>query len=394
MGLFFAVDLFGESFGRKSRHTAEHEHAGLLPHEDKARTPRITSTVDGTPLSLEDRCQLAAGMLRVMSITRGFAPLVLLVGHGAAVRNNPHAAGLDCGACCGQTGEVNARAAAALLNDVDVRANLVSRGIDIPPKTRFIGALHNTTTDEVRLFDESAISQTHGRELVELRASLDRASAKARRERAPKLGLSALSDVELRAALVERSLNWAEVRPEWGLAGNATFIVAPRERTREIDLAGRAFLHDYRFEEDKDFAILEMIMTGPLVVTHWINLQYYASTVDNRRYGSGNKVLHNVLGGHLGVFEGNGGDLRIGLSFQSLNDGERWMHPPLRLSAFIEAPRTAIENILEKHPKVGELVTNEWLHLFHVDAQKGTVSRRGRGEWVERPLVERGHLRA
>ena len=179
--------------------------------------------------------------------------------------------------------------------------------------------------------------------------------------------------------------------------GNATFIVAPRERTREIDLAGRAFLHDYRFEEDKDFAILEMIMTGPLVVTHWINLQYYASTVDYRRYGSGNKVLHNVLGGHLGVFEGNRGDLRIGLSFQSLNDGERWMHPPLRLSVFIEAPRAAIEHVLEKHPKVNELVSNEWLHLFHVDAQKGIVSRRSRDEWVERALVERalverGHL--
>jgi uncharacterized protein YbcC (UPF0753/DUF2309 family) len=125
-------------------------------------------------------------------------------------------------------------------------------------------------------------------------------------------------------------------------------------------------------------------MTGPMVVTHWINLQYYASTVDNRRYGSGNKVLHNVLGGHIGVFEGNGGDLRIGLSFQSVNDGERWMHPPLRLSVFIDAPRAAIERVLEKHPKVGELVNNEWLHLFQIDAGQGTIAMRLRGEWVER----------
>src|SRR5262249_20074994 len=153
--------------------------------------------------------------------------------------------------------------------------------------SRFVAGVHNTTTDDVALFDESAISSTHARELADLRASLDRASAAARRERAPKLGLGELSDGELHAAVVERSLNWAEVRPEWGLAGNATFIVAPRERIRHLDLAGRAFLHDYRFDEDNGFAILEMIMTGPLIVTHWINFQYYASTVDNRRYGSG-----------------------------------------------------------------------------------------------------------
>jgi uncharacterized protein len=382
MGLFFAVDLFGESFGRKSRHASEHERTGLRPTENDARTPRITSTIDGTPLTVDDRCQLAASMLRVMGLTRQFARLVVLVGHGAAARNNPHAAGLDCGACCGQTGEVNARAAAALLNDAEVRAGLVSCGIAVPATTRFIGALHNTTTDEVRLFDEGAASPTHAPDLVELRACLDRASAATRRERAPKLGLPALSDDALRAALVERSLNWAEVRPEWGLAGNASFIVAPRERTRALDLSGRAFLHDYRFEEDADFAILEQIMTGPMVVTHWINLQYYASTVDNRRYGSGNKVLHNVLGGHLGVFEGNGGDLRIGLSFQSVNDGERWMHPPLRLSVFIEAPVSAIEQVLDKHMKVRELVDNEWLHLFQLGAEKHGISMRKGGQWL------------
>jgi hypothetical protein len=384
MGLFFAVDVFGEAFGRKARHTAEHENAGLRPREDKLRTPRITSTVDGAPLSIDDRSRLAEGILRTMSLTRGFAPLVAFIGHGAATRNNPYAAGLDCGACCGQPGDVNARVAAALLNDDEVRNGLVSRGIDIPSTTKFIGGVHNTTTDEVVLFDESAIAATHQRELAELRANLDRASTATRRERAPKLGLGELLDGELRAAVVERSLNWAEVRPEWGLAGNATLIVAPRERTRKLDLAGRAFLHDYRFDEDENLAILEAIMLGPVLVSHWINFQYYASTVDNRRYGSGNKVLHNVVGGHLGVYEGNGGDLRIGLSFQSLNDGERWMHPPLRLSVFIEAPRAAIDALIEKHPKVRELVDNEWLHLFQIDTEERRVSMRRSGQWTER----------
>ncbi|HTJ83720.1 MAG TPA: putative inorganic carbon transporter subunit DabA, partial [Polyangiaceae bacterium] len=212
MGLFFAVDVFGESFGRKSRRTAEHEHAGLLPSEDATRTPRLTSTIDGAPLSVGERCDLALGMLRAMGLTRSFARLVVLVGHGAASRNNPHAAGLDCGACCGQSGEVNARAAAGLLNDEEVRAALVSRGVDIPPTTKFIGGLHNTTTDEVTLFDEHAISSTHARDLADLRTILDRASRAARRERAPKLGLDELTDGALHAAVVERSLDWAQVR--------------------------------------------------------------------------------------------------------------------------------------------------------------------------------------
>lgn len=48
-----------------------------------------------------------------------------------------------------------------------------------------------------------------------------------------------------------------------------------------------------------------------MLVTNWINCQYHASTCDPARLGSGNKALHNVVGGHIGVFEGTGGDLRI-----------------------------------------------------------------------------------
>lgn len=47
-------------------------------------------------------------------------------------------------------------------------------------------------------------------------------------------------------------------------------------------------------------------MTAPMIVTNWINLQYYASVTDHRTYGSGNKMLHNVVADHVGVFEGNG----------------------------------------------------------------------------------------
>ena len=180
----------------------------------------------------------------------------------------------------------------------------------------------------------------------------------------------------------ERSNDWAQVRPEWGLADNAAFIVAPRARTLHLDLAGRSFLHDYEHRLDPDLGVLTLIMTAPMVVTHWINMQYHASTVDNRRYGSGNKVLHNVVGGNLGVFEGNGGDLRIGLPMQSLHDGDVLRHTPLRLSVFIEAPRAAIDTVMSAHEIVRQLVGHGWLHLFRIDPDTSAVEQHRQGRWV------------
>jgi len=123
-------------------------------------------------------------------------------------------------------------------------------------------------------------------------------------------------------------------------------------------------------------------MTAPMIVAHWINMQYLASTVDNVRYGSGNKLLHNVIGGTIGVFEGNGGDLRIGLPRQSIHDGKEWRHTPLRLSVFIEAPTDRIEAVIARHEVVRELVNNEWLFLFQINPATDEVSRYSESSWT------------
>ncbi len=331
------------------------------------------------PLTLQEKADLAHGILGAMGLVR-FAPTVLLVGHGSHSRNNPHAAGLDCGACGGQTGEINVRVLARLLNDQTLRAELRQRGHDIGDDVVFIGALHNTTTDDITLFEASADA--------ELAHWLKGARQQAQQERARALGLQPESSV-LDERIRQRARDWSEVRPEWGLANNAAFIVAPRARTRALNLAGRAFLHDYHWQQDDGFGVLELIMTAPMVVTHWINMQYNASVSDNLKYGSGNKVLHNVVGGHLGVFEGNGGDLRIGLSLQSLHNGKQWMHQPLRISVYIDAPREAMADIVQRHDNVRQLVDNDWLYLFRL-GDNGSIERFYQGQWLALDQPQQG----
>jgi uncharacterized protein YbcC (UPF0753/DUF2309 family) len=90
-------------------------------------------------------------------------------------------------------------------------------------------------------------------------------------------------------------------------------------------------------------------------------------------------VLHNVVGGHIGVFEGNGGDLRIGLSKQSVHDGRRWVHEPLRLTVVIDAPAVAIESIIAKHDVVRQLLDHGWLHLWRCDGDQH--GRYDGGQW-------------
>ncbi len=344
--------------------------------------PRVEAGALGgreTGFNHEQSLAMAEAILRAMSLTRDFGRLVLLVGHGSTTVNNPHASGLDCGACGGHTGEANARVAAAILNEPRVRDGLAVRGIIIPEDTYFLGALHDTTTDAVKIFDVDRAPQSHRDEIAAITASLEKAGALSRAERA--VLLNGTQDGDVDARIRARSRDWSQVRPEWGLAGNAAFIAAPRERTRGLDLAGRAFLHSYDQHDDEGFRTLELIMTAPMVVASWINLQYFASTTNNKVFGSGNKTLHNVVG-QLGVLEGNAGDLRVGLPMQSVHDGRRCVHEPLRLNVFIEAPESAMEAVLHKHAAVRDLVENRWLFL-HAIVEDGRRLRRylGAGEW-------------
>jgi hypothetical protein len=351
---------------------------GELP-EDPA--PRLDPA-----LPLGARVEAAETVLRAMSLTEGFARVVLLAGHGANVTNNPHESALHCGACGGYSGEVNARLLAGLLNEAEVRDGLLSRGIEIPEDTLFLGALHDTTTDEVKIYAADHPSEAHREDLAQIRRWLGAAGRLTRAERALRLPRAeAAGDIE------RRSRDWAEVRPEWALAGCRAFIAAPRHRTAGRSLEGRAFLHDYDWRQDTGFGVLELIMTAPVVVASWISLQYYGSTVSPQVFGSGNKLLHNVTGG-IGVVEGNGGLLRAGLPWQSVHDGEDYVHEPLRLSVCIEAPREAMGEILSRHEGVRALFDNRWLHLFALD-EEGRMAWRYAGGLDWTPCEDAGPVR-
>jgi uncharacterized protein len=242
--------------------------------------------------------------------------------------------------------------------------------------------LHNTATDEIEGFDLDLLDDRSRMRWARLQAVFSQAGDQVRRERARALGLDPRSPhATLLDQLRRRANDGAQTRPEWGLAGNAAFLIAPRARSLGAMLNGRVFLHDYDAASDADGSLLEMLMTAPMLVTHWINWQYHSSTCDPRHLGSGNKVLHNVVGGRIGVFEGNGGDLRIGLAQQSLHDGEHWRHEPLRLTVVIDAPAELIERVIAGHTVVRQLLENDWLHLWRF-VSDGGFTRYSHGQWL------------
>ena len=325
-------------------------------------------------LTEEEQAFFAETALTMMGLTRNFAPLVLLCGHGSQTDNNPYAAALDCGACGGNHGGPNARVLAAILNSTAVRTALAGRGIVIPADTRFLAGGHNTTTDAVTIYSHDALPTERQTELATLRQALADASSA---NRAARQALLPGVDSSLRNAV-----DWSQVRPEWGLAGNAFFIAGPRALTAPIDLGGRAFLHSYDYTVDSEGKALELILTAPLVVAEWINTQYLFSTLDNDRFGSGTKITHNVVG-KFGILQGNTGDLQVGLPLQSVMraDGQPY-HTPVRLMAVVVAPLAMVKRLIGRHAVLQRFFNNGWVALTVIEPDSGILLQyKGSGVW-------------
>lgn len=359
-GFYYGLSLISRTLlPRKMYHFNGKNDSKVEPMCQPQINKATIDNIETAGISLSEKVGIVKSAFDLMGWTE-FAPLVIFTGHGSHSANNPFGSSLDCGACAASPGRHNARMLAKLANLTEVRDFLAEfHDIKIPENTIFIGAEHNTTTDEIILFD-AEVPNSHKKLVQDLKANLTKAQKTATEDRLQNNNKS-VSYAEKKAN------NWSETRPEWGLAKNAGFIVGPRSLTENTNLHSRCFLHSYQWELDTEGKALEAIMQGPMTVTQWINNHYYFSTIDNNTYGGGSKITHNITG-KFGVVQGNGGDLKMGLPLQSLYSSDKNMfHEPLRLSVIIQAPISRVSEIIARNKGMRTLLDNEWIYLMVMD---------------------------
>jgi uncharacterized protein YbcC (UPF0753/DUF2309 family) len=365
LGWFFGVQLFGRTlFPEAYRKWLTRLKKSVVPPVATQMT--IDRTKEGLGLTRDEQCTTIETALKMMGLTKNFARLVVVCGHASTSDNNPYEAALNCGACGGNSGKPNARLFAAMANKAYVREHLAKNDIVVPDDTYFVGALHNTTTDAIDLLDLEDLPDTHRKDVEKLKADFRQAALRTNHERCLRLPGASKDPACAAAEVARRAGDWSETRPEWGLAGNASYIIGDRQLTKDINLEGRAFLNSYNYRLDSTGALLEGIMMGPMVVGQWINAEHYFSATDNDIYGSGSKIYHNVVG-RIGIMSGPQSDLRTGLAWQSMMNGDLPYHEPLRLFVVIEAPRERIIEIVQRQPILKQLCDNEWIHLIAID---------------------------
>jgi hypothetical protein len=378
LGMFFSLGLVGKTLFRTTFDTLKNGlHSWLgksvathIPvdrvNENEEKESQHDQLIQG--FTLQEQAAFVEGGLRVIGLTRNFGRFVMVCGHGSQSDNNPYFAALDCGACGGSHGDPNARVFAAMANKPEVRRMLNDHGLVIPEDTWFLPAKHNTTTDRVTMYDLVDMPGSHVEDLKLLMKDLEQSGARQALERCHRIpgAPTANSPQTAWKHVRTRSMDWANSRPEWGLSGNAAFLIGRRALTKGLDLGGRVFLHSYDPDSDPDGSLLEKIMTAPLIVGELISLTYYFSAVDPWGFGSGSKVIHNMVGG-IGVMLGSQSDLQKGLPLQSVNDGARHYHEPMRLLAIIEAPSDRIRSIIQKHTILQHIFDNQWMNLLALD---------------------------
>ena len=377
LGLLSAVPLVGNLLApRRYALLRDWLNKAFLP-EPRTELRFMRSAVESqdavegllTGFAAAEKAESVASVLGPAGLKRGFARLVVILGHGSTSLNNPHESAHDCGACGGRRGGPNARLFAAMANRPEVRFHLRELGIDIPQDTWFIGGYHDTCSDDVQLFDLDLVPAAWQADLLLIRESLDGARMRNAHERARRFE-SFPPDASPEAALrhvEERSEHLAQPRPEYGHCTNSVCIVGRRSLTRGLFLDRRAFLVSYDPDQDPDDRSLSSLMAAVVPVCAGISLEYYFSFVDNDRYGCGTKLPHNVTG-LVGVMDGHASDLRTGLPWQMVS-----IHEPVRILFVIETTPERLNAVIRASSSLDQMVTNRWIRIATIDPASGRI---------------------
>ncbi|CAH1387244.1 YbcC family protein [Candidatus Nitrotoga sp. M5] len=315
--------------------------------------------------TIDEMVQRVEAILTSVGLVKDFASIVYIVGHGATSINNPHYCAYDCGACGGRPGSVNARVFCFMANHSEVRAMLSSRGLVIPIETQFLGALHDTTRDEITYFDEDLLSPVnltnHKKNIPVFTKALD-LNSKERSRRLVSIDTH-LSAEKIHKEILRRSVSLFEPRQELNHSTNASCFVGRRDLTKDIYLDRRSSMSSYDYRIDPEGKYLLNVMKPIAPVMGGISLEYFFSRVDNYRLGAGTKLPHNVMG-LIGVANGSDGDLRPGLPSQMIE-----VHDPIRLLVIVEHFPEVVLGAINQQPATYEFYINEWVRLIAVNPE-------------------------
>lgn len=336
-------------------------------------------TADGLQIGYQvsEMVNIVESMLRGIALTEEFSSIVYVIAHGSSSANNPHHGAHDCGACSGRPGAVNARVFAFMANHPKVRAELINRRLIIPKTTQFLGAMHDTSSDEIAYYDETILSSINRTKHKAHKEKFEQALDQNAKERARRFAsIDIRKDIDhIRHEIKKRSVSYFEPRPELGHGTNALCHVGSRSKLKGLFLDRRAFLQSYDYRSDPDGTLLSQVL-GPLpAVCGGINLEYYFSRMDIEKMGAGTKLPHNVTG-LIGVTNSTDGDLRTGLPLQMIEN-----HDPVRLLMMIEHRPEIILKVIQSSQAMYDWFDKGWLHLIAISPDDNMLYHFNQGKF-------------